>query len=393
MTIKDKLKKLFGKNSYKFRLKNILGLLFGKKFFLIRAKFKLFLKRFDFLHLNLEKKIEHQRIVQKEEGLIIDLTKDNYLTYHLRPKKAQNFYLESTCAIDEKIGIIIQGPIGNMFNFLKETIEIYNKIFKNSFIIISTWESEDQLKINTLRKENVHIIYNKEPADSILNIDHQIYSTNSGLVYAKENNLKFILKTRPDIRINKNNLETYLLSLLKTFPLKEENNLINSRIIVPSLTTFKYRLYGLTDIVMFGHINDLLIYFDKKNFIESLSDFKINKNNLLINETPVVAEIFLCSRYLKKLKGDLEWTLDDWWKCLEKYFCVVDNSSLDVFWNKYDWNYEYRYIRTYSDKFARSVDFQDWLSLYSKYENNWKLACNDHERYNENRQLINLFKD
>ena len=144
---------------------------------------------------------------------------------------------------------------------------------------------------------------------------------------------------------------------------------------------------------MFGHINDLLIYFDKKNFIESLSDFKININNLLINETPVVAEIFLCSRYLKKLKGDLEWTLDDWWKCLEKYFCVVDNSSLDVFWNKYDWNYEYRYIRTYSDKFARSVDFQDWLSLYSKYENNWKLACNDHERYNENRQLINLFKD
>ena len=52
-----------------------------------------------------------------------------------------------------------------------------------------------------------------------------------------------------------------------------------------------------------------------------------------------------------------------------------------------------RYIRTYSDKFARSVDFQDWLSLYNKYENNWKLACNDHERYNENRQLINLFKD
>ena len=80
-------------------------------------------------------------------------------------------------------------------------------------------------------------------------------------------NLKFILKTRPDIRINKNNLETYLLSLLKTFPLKEENNLINSRIIVPSLTTFKYRLYGLTDIVMFGHTNDLLIYFDKKNLI------------------------------------------------------------------------------------------------------------------------------
>ena len=138
MIIKNKLKKVFGKNSHKFRLKNILGLLFGKNFFLIRTKFKLFLKRFDFLHLNLEKKIEHQRIVQKEKGLIIHLTKDNYLTYHLRPKKAQNFFLESTCAIDEKIGIIIQGPIGNMFNFLKETIEIYNKIFKNSFIIIST---------------------------------------------------------------------------------------------------------------------------------------------------------------------------------------------------------------------------------------------------------------
>ena len=50
-------------------------------------------------------------------------------------------------------------------------------------------------------------------------------------------------------------------------------------------------------------------------------------------------------------------------------------------------------MRTYSDKFARAIDFQDWLSLYDGHSNNWDLASNEHEKYNNYFQLKNIFKN
>jgi len=310
----------------------------------------------------------------------------------LRPKLAENFNLESTCKINEKIAIIIQGPIKEKFNFLKNTLGIYKKIFKNSLIIISTWENENIDLINSLKNENTFVIFSKEPTKSQSNINHQIFSTNIGLELALKKGAKYSIKTRSDVRINKNNLETYLISLLSTFPVKE-NNFIKSRIVVPSLITFKYRLYSLSDITMFGETSDLIKYFKNEKFEQGIKKFNLNNENLLIEQTPVIAEIFLCSRFINEIEGNISWNLDNWWRCLKNYFCVIDNSSLDLLWYKYDWEYEYRYLRTYSDKFARAIDFQDWLSLYNGHNNNWDLASNEHEKYNNYFQLQNIFKD
>ena len=392
MKIKNFIKKKLGKNYYKFRLKYILHKVFGRFYILTRKYLKKIYNKLNFIKTNLNKKIEHQSIITKETGFLIDFTKDNYLTFHLRPKKSENFYLKSTAKTEEKFAIIIQGPIKDKFFFLKNTIEIYKKIFPNSSIIISTWENENINLINTLKKENIFILFNKEPAKSLSNIDHQIYSTNSALKFAKEIGAKYSIKTRADIRINKNNLETFLLSLIRTFPAKK-NNFINSRIIVPSIITFKYRIYSLSDIVMFGETEDLIKYFDKETFAEGLKKFNLNENNLLKNETPIVAEIFLCSRLVNNLEGKISWELNNWWATLKNYFCVIDNSSLDLFWYKYDWEYEYRYLRTYSGKFARAIDFQDWLALYNGLNNNWHLATSEHEKYDEENKLKNIFKD
>ena len=392
MKIKNFIKKKLGKNYYKFRLKYILHKVFGRFYVLTRKYLKKIYSKLNFIKTNLNKKIEHQSIVTKETGFLIDFTKDNYLTFHLRPKKSENFYLKSTAKTEEKFAIIIQGPIQDKFFFLKNTIEIYKKIFPNSSIIISTWENENINLINTLKKENIFILFNKEPTKSLSNIDHQIYSTNSALKFAKEIGAKYSIKTRADIRINKNNLETFLLSLIRTFPAKK-NNFINSRIIVPSLITFKYRIYSLSDIVMFGETEDLIKYFDKETFAEGLKKFDLNENNLLKNETPIIAEIFLCSRFVNNLEGKISWELNNWWATLKNYFCVIDNSSLDLFWYKYDWEYEYRYLRTYSGKFARAIDFQDWLALYNGLNNNWHLATSEHERYDEKNKLKNIFKN
>ncbi len=392
MKLKNFIRNKLGKNYYKFRLKYILSKIFGESFISSRKYLKNLFNHFGFIKKNLNKKIEHQSIVAKETGFIIDRTKNNYLTYHLRPKISENFHLESTCKIDEKFAVIIQGPIQEKFEFLKNTLNIYKKIFKNSFFIISTWENENIDLINTLKNDNTFILFNKEPSKSQSNVNHQIYSTNIALTLAKEKGAKYSIKTRSDVRLNKNNIETFLLSLLRTFPVKR-NNFIKSRIIVPSLITFKFRIYSLSDIVMFGETEDLIKYFDLETFDKGLKKFGLNEENLLKNETPVVAEIFLCSRFINKIDNEINWELKSWWESLRSYFCIIDNSSLDLFWHKYDWEYEYRYLRTYSGKFSRAIDFQDWLSLYHGFDNNWNLASNEHEKYDQTLKLKNIFKN
>ncbi len=393
MSFKNLIKKKLGKNYYKFRLSYILNSLFGEIYISSRKKFKNLSSKFNFLKKKLNKKVEHQKIIQKESGFLIDATRDNYLTYHLRPKNSENFNLESTCKINEKIAIIIQGPIQEKFIFLKNTLNIYKKIFRNSIIIVSTWENEDKNLINSLKDENIFILFSNEPQNKTLfNIDHQIISTNKALKFAQEKGIKYSLKTRADIRIHKNNLETFLISLIKTFPVKK-NSLINSRIIVPSLITFKYRLYSLSDIVLFGETGDLLKYFKNESFKDGLKMFGLDETNLVKNFTPVVAEIFLCSRLIKNITGQVFWSLEDWWNSLRDYFCIIDNSALDLFWYKYDWDYEYRFLRTYSDKFSRAIDFQDWLSLYNNLENNWHLASSEYEKYDDQLKLTNIFKN
>ena len=392
MSFKNLLKKKLGNHYYKIRSKYILTKIFGKYYLNTRLILKRFINKFSFIKNNLNRRVEYQSIINKETGFIVDCTRDNYLSYHLRPKNSKDFKLESTCSIKEKFAVIIQGPIQDKFSFLKNTLDIYKRIFKNSIIIISTWKNENIDLINSLKNNTTFILFNEEPKKSQSNINHQVISTNKALEFAYEKGAKYALKTRADIRVGKNNLESFLISLLKTFPVKK-NDLISSRIIVSSNNTFKYRIYSLSDIVMFGETADLLKYFDKETFVDGLKKFDLDENNLLKNETPVVAEIFLCSRFLYKLESDMSWNLDSWWKSLKDYFCIIDNSSLDLFWNKYDWEYEYRYIRTYSDKFSRAMDFQDWLSLYNGFENNWHIASDEHEKYNEFLQLKNIFKD
>lgn len=392
MSLKKFLKNKLGNHYYKLRLKYILNKIFGKNYTFIINFFKKYTNKFNFVKNNLNKKIEHQSIVKKELGFIIDFTKDNYLSYHLRPKNSKNFHLESTCSINEKLAIIIQGPIQESFEFLRNTVSIYKKIFKNSIVIISTWEGENQNLINSLKDQNIFILFNKEPEESHNNINHQIHSTNLALKFAISKGAKYSIKTRTDVRLYKNNLETYLISLIKTFPVKE-NKIINSRIIVPSLVTFKFRLYSLSDIVMFGETEDLIKYFNIESYKEGLKKFNLSEQNRIKEGTPIVAEIFLCSRFMNSLEGKIDWNLHGWWQSLKNYFCIIDNSSLDLFWHKYDWDYENRYLRTYSDKFARAIDFQDWLSLYQGLENNWHLASNEAEKYNEFGKLTNIFKD
>ena len=377
-------KSLLGENYHQFRSKNILKKIFGDAYIEKQRRWKYFIKKFNFIKTKLDKKTAGQSLIKNEKGFLIDLTLNNYLTYHLRPKLSQDFDLESTCEISEKFAVIIQGPIKENSDFLKHTLKIYKKIFKNSLIIVSTWEDENKELIEELNDENIHIIISddKEIKKSRSNINKQIISTNVALNFAKTQNVKYCLKTRTDQRIYNNNLETFLISLLKTFPVKE-NKLIKSRILVPPMGTFKFFLYHLTDLMMFGETQDLINYWDKESYDVGLKKMGLNEKKFFINDTPLCPETFLCSRFIGKIEDNVVWDLENWWRCLRDYFCIIDNSSLDSLWFKYEWEVEYRYLKTYSDKISRTIDFHEWLSLYNNSKNNWHLYSNEHEKFEE----------
>ena len=103
------------------RLRFLMERILGNKYEVVRAFILRYLKP---IKLKFNKKIEQQPIVNKERGFVIDGTLDNYLTFHLRPKKSSDFNLVSTEILEEKVGIIIQGNIGKNFNFLNETLKI-----------------------------------------------------------------------------------------------------------------------------------------------------------------------------------------------------------------------------------------------------------------------------
>jgi len=311
-------------------------------------------------------------IVSGKNGFIINFTKGVFLTTHARPKYASNILSESTNSYNERdYAFVIQGPIGSYSEFLYETILLYNQLFPRVLIIVSTWKDEDSLTIKKIEKLGAVVLQTEIPDSSgLFNVDLQTLSTSVGLDFASKKGVRFCIKTRPDCRIYKSNTISFLKSMLKTFPVELESK-ISSRIIASSVASCKYRVYGLTDIFLFGATQDLQRYFSPVLHKEWLKKNNLNVDTPLIEGTPVISEIFLCARYLDSLDIELQWSLEHWWECLKDFFCIVDNDAIDLFWYKHDWSYEKRFTRAYGYKNPRSLEFSDWLTLFAGETINW----------------------
>ena len=110
-------------------------------------------------------------------------------------------------------------------------------------IIVSTWEDEDNSKINELKKFVHHVVINKKPKEPAYgNINFQIISTYAGLKIAEANGVEFCLKTRADCRMHKTDILPFLEGLIDQFPIRNKN-VCNSRIIASSVNTCKYKVY------------------------------------------------------------------------------------------------------------------------------------------------------
>lgn len=336
------------------------------------------------------KKISTAPIIKNAKGLLFSYSKNFFLSVIMRPKFSKEVNYLSFNNKKKKFGLIIQGNISEQKDFLIESLKIYKKIFKNVYIVISTWENEiDYLK--DLKNLSNHIIVNQMPKNKgVANVNLQTTSTYNALKHLKKKKIQYCLKSRTDCRIYNPKTFIYLYNLLKTFPInKRYKKKLQNRILASSNYSCKYRLYGITDILLFSSTTELLNYFDKEFFHEGIKKIGVNNINYIKKNNYVTAESYLCAKFLNKIGIKIEWTMDNWEKMLKEIFCIFDASSVDFYWNKYEKIFEQRRSVNYSYYDNRGLTFADWFTIYSSKELILKPGYRERWKFVKN----NLYKD
>lgn len=288
---------------------------------------------------------------------------NNFYTVHRRPKQASGV---SAHLIKykgkENVAIVMQGQIITDNNFTLETTALYRKFFADATLILSTWVGEDKDTIKKIKQNGWIVIQNEKPSYSgHYNINYQLTSSNNGIEAAKKLGIEYVLKTRTDQRIYNPNFLGLLYSFDKLYPPHKDSKQTR-RLIVPNIGTFKYRPYGIGDMIMFGHIDDMLTYWGAEH--DMRKDI-LNRYPTVIEIAKVrKTEVYLCTEYLKKLGEPLIWTLDDSWKIFGKYFCIFDSSLLDMFWYKYKVHEEFRSQYYNSTHTHQVIQYYEWIACH-----------------------------
>lgn len=326
------------------------------------------------IKLTLKKKIIKSQNVdgdKKQSSLMRKLISSSYVPlcyknyfYYYRglPIYANGCRLYSDQYVLPKTAILIQGGILAKHQFTLETVKFYKQIFNtpNVLIILSTWTDEVE-NLDEFEKHGVTIVTSTKPTNNGRgNINLQIESTREGLKAAKELGCKYVLKTRTDQRLYATNILEMLFNLQKTFPLSNEEKGLKKRLIALSFNTFKYRIYGVSDMFMFGHIKDMLKYWDMPEDTFSPASLE-GKDEVEIFQKHC-PETLIAANFLKQIHHKCDFSIKDTFRCYAKYFCFIDKEMIKMFWPKYS-NCNCRWEK-FEPHVMEEMSFRDWLNLY-----------------------------
>ena len=284
--------------------------------------------------------------------------KNNFWNYRLYPINQIQCFNEGVFRIVEPltIAIVMQGPLILEENFTVESLKLYKQHFPNAILIFSTWPISPELK-KIIHDLDVHLVVNEKPQNpGISNINLQITTTRSGLLLAKRLGATHVVKTRSDQRAYNPSLLSYLYNLLQVFPVNAGEKIQKSRIIGTSLNTFKHRIYGLSDMFLFGEIDDLLLYWDSS----------IIKNNILtstfeLNGLVKIPEVYLLYGFILNIGYKPKFKLEDSFEVFSKHLIVINHEEIKLYWFKYNFNSERYSVENIYDT---QLNFNDWLLLY-----------------------------
>lgn len=313
------------------------------------------------------KKIHNKLFYKKKEWVDKSYKKREwnspfFKTYWYRPKKTDSINYLSQSDSSKSIGIVLQGPLLLKDNFTVETVKLYKKLYSDSPVIVSTWKDEDSNTIEKLKKIGAIIVLSNYPKiQGHERVNYQKYSSLAGIKKAKKMGCNYVLKSRTDQRIYGNNVMNYFKNLIAYFPIKISTK-ANKRIICCSLSTIKNRLYNISDMLLFGDIEDMELYFSPNDAANTESGLKIydEKKEQVKWAQSRPGEIFFSTNYLENCGHQLKWTYEDSDYYRNQLFIVVDAEAIDLFWPKYT-RREYMW-RSYTGEPFETVGFKDWFN-------------------------------
>ena len=186
-----------------------------------------------------------------------------YVTYRLRSKAMTDIPIlpHLSCDLDNKIAIVMQGPLMVENDFTLETAKFYKRCYPQALIIVSTWKDSDSETIEKIKQQNVVVVLSDLPDNcGNLNINYQTVNTLAGVKMAKEMGAEFVCKTRTDQRIYHTDTMNYLANLVRTFPVNNEDFVEKQkgRIVTMCMPYGDlFYPYCLADFLYFGYIEDI----------------------------------------------------------------------------------------------------------------------------------------
>lgn len=304
------------------------------------------------------------RIPVHRESVVPMVDGKSFVTEDRRPILSSDTHvIANEESFYRNFSIILQGPIVYKSNFTLETVRIYKKTFLGCVIIVSTWDTEKEDILVAIEAEGAIVLRNPVPPKTGLdNMNYQILSTQAGLNKARELGIEYVIKSRTDQRYYESNIPEFLLNIIKTFPVSPDlTSVQRERLVVISFNSFRYRLYDVSDMFLFGHIDDVIKFWSCALFIPtSLGDWKNIKE--FCQKRP--AEIYFTTEYIIKCGHEVKWTLHDSWDVYARYFCVIDADSLGLYWPKHS-NLSKRWRNFFGvNPHLEELTFKEWLNLY-----------------------------
>jgi hypothetical protein len=265
---------------------------------------------------------------------------------------------------NELIGIVVQGPWVGGGEFTADTLARYRAAFPSAAIVYSGWPEDESFAYGTSKKfADVWEFSEKPENPGPANINLQIKSASAGIARAQELGCTHVLKTRSDQRLYSLDALTLLKRSLDAFPRVEQGS-GPGRLIVSSLNSFRYRMYGPSDMLTFGTISDVARYWNapedtrSSGFMEKAASMSVAEHSMLR-----IAEVYVATTYLEDCGIPLEWNLTHSLQMLRDFFCVVDAAQLGLYWPKYTLNAD-RWAEHVMGPDFREVTFASWLDLW-----------------------------
>lgn len=281
---------------------------------------------------------------------------------------SKDYIIESLpCKKEYNTGILIQGPIITKNNFTLKTVELYNELFSNPIIALSTWEDQPTEDFESLKLSNLIIIKNKN-IEKIGpdNTNKMILTIQEGIKTLKQRGVRFLIRTRADHRIIAENCEEFLYELLHYFPLNSIDNQLY-RIITLNFFTLSYIPFHISDMFQFGNINDLEEYWDAKhiNQIYAAKFNNIKKIKVAEFDKYALSEIYLGIEYAKRKMGaDYQYNLSSYWQMLKDRFIIIDNYMLGLICTNMTGDI-FTFRNDIQGKLRKPFTFKDWFLLQS----------------------------